>query len=86
MSGAAKKGAGTAWETTAALRNQFVAATMEAMPARIAAAQTELATVRAKVSARDVTVNELGVAAVRAVEFYAFYVVGRVIGSRSMSA
>jgi hypothetical protein len=86
MSGAARKGTGAAWETTAALRNQFIATTAEAMPVRVAEARAELAAVRAKVAARDVTVNELAVAALRAAEFYAFYLLGRVIGSRSMSA
>lgn len=85
MSGAARKGTGAAWETTAALRNQFLAATAEAMPARAAEARAQLADVRAKVAARDVTVNDLAVAAVRAVEFYAFYLAGRVVGGRSMS-
>lgn len=85
MAGAARKGTGAAWETTSALRNQFITATMEAMPTRMAEAKTEFAAVRAKVAARDVTVNDLGVAAVRAVEFYACYVVGRVIGARSMT-
>lgn len=85
MSGAARKGTGAAWEATSALRNQFIKESLEAMPTRIAEAKTEFAAVRTKFSSRDVTVNELAVAAVRAVEFYAFYVAGRVIGSRSVS-
>jgi Mitochondrial ATP synthase g subunit len=85
MSSAARIGSGAAWESTAALRNQFIKATMEAMPARTAEASAEFAAVRAKFAARDVTVNELGIAAVRAVEFYAFYLVGRAIGSRTLT-
>lgn len=74
-----------AWETTAKLRNQFVYTTMDAMPARVAAASAEWASLRAKVTKRDFTVNEVGVGVVRAVELYAFFLVGRVIGSRSMT-
>lgn len=85
MSGAARKGTGAAWEATSALRNQFFATTMEAMPTRVAEAKAEFASVRAKIASRDVTVNELAIAAVRAVEFYAFYLAGRAVGSRSVS-
>jgi hypothetical protein len=85
MSGAARQGTGAAWEVTAQLRNQFFRTTFEAMPTRIAEASAELQGIRTKIAARDVTVNEIGIGALRAVELYAFYLLGRVIGSRSLS-
>jgi hypothetical protein len=85
MSGAARNGSGAAWEATAALRNQFIKTTIEAMPVRAAEARAQFGAVRAKVAARDVTVNDLGIAAVRAVEFYAFYLAGRAVGSRTLT-
>lgn len=74
-----------AWETTAKLRSQYIVTTLDAMPARAAEASKEWAALRTKVTSRDVTVNDLGVGIVRAAEIYAFYIVGRVIGSRSFS-
>lgn len=74
-----------AWETTAKLRSQYLYTTLDAMPARVADASKEWASLRAKIVSRDVTVNDIGVGAVRAAEIYAFYIVGRVIGSRSFS-
>jgi hypothetical protein len=85
MSGVARKGTGAAWAETARLREQFMRTTWEALPARIAEASAELTTVRAKISTRDVTVSELGVGALRAIEFYAYYLVGRAIGGRSLT-
>lgn len=58
---------------------------MEAMPERVAEASKEWAQLRKKVVSRDFTLNEVGVGVVRAAEIYAFYLVGRVIGSRSLS-
>lgn len=75
-----------AWETTAKLRTQYVYTTLDAMPARVADASKEWAAIRSKVVSRDFTVNDIGVGVVRAAELYAFYIVGRVIGSRSFSA
>lgn len=74
-----------AWETTAKLRSQYIVTTLDAMPARVADASKEWATLRSKVVSRDFSVNDIGVGFVRAAEIYAFYIVGRVIGSRSLS-
>lgn len=73
-----------AWDTTAELRNKYLYTTLDAMPARVAEASKEWANLRNKVTARDFTVNEVGVGAVRAVELYAFYLIGKMVGSRSM--
>jgi hypothetical protein len=85
MSGAARKGTGAVWAETARLREQFVKTTIEALPTRLAEASAELRTVRAKISTRDITVNELGIGALRALEFYMFYLVGRAVGGRSLT-
>ena len=74
----------TAWETTGRLRSQFVMTTLDAMPARLAEASAEWNALRDKLRTRNVTVNELGVLAVRGVELYASYLIGRVIGGRSL--
>lgn len=74
-----------AWETTAKLRSQYVYTTLDAMPARVADASKEWASIRSKIVSRDFTVNDIGVGFVRAAELYAFYIVGRVMGSRSFS-
>lgn len=73
-----------AWQVTANLRNQYFYTAMEAMPARVAAASKEWAALRHKVSTRDITLNDVATGASRAVEFYAFYFLGKVIGSRSI--
>lgn len=75
-----------AWETTSQLRSQYLYTTMEAMPARVAEASKEWAEVRAKIVKRDFTLNDIGVGTIRAVEFYCFYLLGRAMGSRSLSA
>lgn len=75
-----------AWETTAKLRQQYIYTSMDAMPARVAEASKEWSEIRSKVLARDFTVNDIGAAAARALELYAFYVVGRTIGGRSLPA
>lgn len=85
MSGTARKATGAAWEATGALREQFFRATWEAMPTRMAEAKSEFSELRTKVMSRDVTVREVLVGAARVVELYAFYLAGRVIGSRSLS-
>ena len=74
----------TAWETTGRLRAQFVMTTFDAMPARVAEASEELGVLRNKLRARDVTLNEVAVFAARSVEFYAFYLIGKAFGGRSM--
>lgn len=58
---------------------------MDAMPARVAEASKEWAALRGKVTNRDVTVNDIGVGVVRAAELYAFFILGRFIGARSLS-
>lgn len=75
-----------AWETTSRLRQEFMYTTMDAMPARVAEASKEWSALRAKIMAREVTVNDIGVGIVRAGELYAFYILGRFIGARSISA
>jgi len=74
-----------AWETTAKLREQFVATTLDAMPARMAAARAEYNAVKDKILSRSVTVNDVAIGASRAAEFYMFYLVGRVVGRRQVS-
>ncbi|CAN8066024.1 unnamed protein product [Agarophyton chilense] len=74
-----------AWETTSQLRSQYIYTTMDCMPARVAEAKQEWAQLRHKVAARHLTVNDLGVGVVRALEMYGFYLLGRVIGSRSLT-
>lgn len=74
-----------AWETTGKLRREFMYTTMDAMPARVAEASREWAALRAKVAARDITINDIGVGIVRVGELYAFYILGRFVGARSMS-
>lgn len=74
-----------AWETTAKLRAQYMYTTLDAMPKRIADASQEWTSVRTKIVNRDFTVNDLTTGAVRAVELYAFYLFGRVIGSKTLS-
>lgn len=74
-----------AWETTSKLRSQYLYTTLDSMPARFADASKEWASLRTKIVSRDFTINDIGVGAVRAAEIYAFYIVGRVFGSRSFS-
>ena len=74
-----------AWEATAKLRQQFVATTMDAMPARVAAANAEYAGMRKKIADRAVTLNDVAIGASRALEMYCFYLVGRAIGRRQLS-
>lgn len=74
-----------AWETTSKLRSQYLYTTLDSMPARFADASKEWASLRAKIMSRDFTINDIGVGAARAAEIYAFYIVGRVLGSRSFS-
>lgn len=73
-----------AWETTSLLRSQYVATSMNAMPARVAEAASEWTAVRQKIATREVTLNDLAIGAARAAELYAFYFIGKVIGSRSV--
>lgn len=75
-----------AWETTAKLRMQYLYTTIDAMPARIAEASKEWAELRSKVTSREFTVNDIGAAFARLGELYAFYIVGRTIGGRSLPA
>lgn len=74
-----------AWNTTSTLRSQYVYTTLDSIPARMADASKEWAQLRKKVASRDVTVNDIGTGLAHAVELYAFYLVGRVIGTRSLS-
>lgn len=74
-----------AWETTSNLRSQYMYTTMEAMPARVEEASKECSQLKAKITSRNITVGDIGVGIVRAIEFYGFYLVGRIIGSRSLS-
>lgn len=73
-----------AWETTANLRSQYLYTSMEAMPARVAEASKEWSAIRQKISTRDITLNDVATAAVRACELYAFYFVGKIIGGRTV--
>lgn len=75
-----------AWETTSKLRTQYLYTAMDAMPARVAEATKEWSELRSKVVTREVTVNDIGAAIARLGELYAFYVVGRTIGGRSLPA
>lgn len=74
-----------AWVATAKLRNQFIATSLDAMPARVAAASAEYNAMRAKIVERAVTLNDLAIGASRCAELYCFYLVGRVIGRRQVS-
>lgn len=75
-----------AWATTAKLRNQFVATSMDAMPARVAAASKEYSALKSKVMDRSVTFNEVAIGASRAFELYCFYLAGRFIGSGALNS
>lgn len=79
-----KSATAEAWETTASLRSQYIITSMNAMPARVAEAASEWTAVRQKIATREVTLNDLAIGTARAVELYAFYFVGKVIGSRSI--
>ncbi len=81
----AKSQSAEAWEATSKLRRQFIATSMDAMPARVAAAKAEYASLRAKVAERAVTVNDVAIGASRVLEFYCFYLVGRAVGRRQLS-
>lgn len=75
-----------AWAATAKLRQQFVATTMDAMPARVAAARAEYAELRKKILVdRSVTVNDVAIGAARGLELYCCYLVGRAVGSKQLS-
>lgn len=80
----AKSATAEAWETTSSLRTQYIVTSMNAMPARVAEAASEWSAVRQKIAAREITLNDLAIGTARAVELYAFYFVGKVIGSRSV--
>lgn len=80
-----KSRSAAAWETTAQLRQQYMYTAMDAMPARMAEARGEWKEVSEKMRKLDFSVNDLGVGVVRAVEVYCFYLVGRMIGSRSLT-
>lgn len=75
-----------AWETTAKLRTQYLYTTMDAMPARVAEAAKEWSELRSKIAMREVTANDIGAAVTRLGELYAFYILGRTIGGRSLPA
>lgn len=74
-----------AWATTARLRKEFVVTTMDAMPARVAAASKEYAALKSKVVDRSATVNDVAIGAARCFELYCFYLTGRFLGSGSLN-
>lgn len=75
-----------AWETTTTLRQQYIVTSMDAMPARMAEASKEWAAFREKIVSRDMSLNDIATGTIRAVELYAFYFIGKCIGSRSLAA
>lgn len=79
-----KSSAPEAWETTAKLRTQYFVTSMDAMPARVAEASKEWASIRQKISTREVTLNDVATGSMRALELYAFYFIGKTIGGRSL--
>ena len=81
----AKADSAQAWETTANLRRQYIATSLDSMPARVEAASKEWASLKDKIRARDFTVEEIGWGTVRAVELYGFYCLAKIVGSKSAS-
>lgn len=74
----------TAFEATAALRRQYVASTLNAMPARVDAASAEWASLKAKVKGQSFTVSDVASGAVVGMELYACYIIGRALGGRTI--
>jgi len=79
-----KSSTAAAFETTAALRRQYVASSLNAMPARVDAAAAEWASVKSKVMERSFTFGEFATGVVAGVELYACYIVGRAMGGRTI--
>lgn len=74
----------TAFEATTSLRRQYVASTLNAMPARVDAAAAEWASLKAKVKDQSFTVADVTAGAVVGMELYACYIIGRTLGGRTI--
>lgn len=74
----------TAFEATSALRRQYVASTLNAMPARVDAASAEWASLKAKVKGQSFSAADVASGAVVGMELYACYIIGRALGGRTM--
>lgn len=79
-----KSPSATAFEATAALRRQYVASSLHAMPARVDAAAAEWASVKAKVKGQSVTAADVASGALVGMELYACYIVGLALGGRTI--
>lgn len=79
-----KSPSATAFETTSALRRQYVASSLHAMPARVDAAAAEWASIKAKVKDQSVTAADVASGALVGMELYACYIIGLALGGRTI--